>query len=74
MLFTIWSTCVMFVFHKLASAFLSLMRTKEELTSYLGHSLFQKVEEDDDKVPMQGHCSGIPNNHSEAREWGFILY
>lgn len=54
MLLTILSTCVMFVFHILASAFLSPTRTKEELSSYPGHSLFQKVEEGYYKVPNAG--------------------
>lgn len=73
MLLTIWSTCIMFVFHKLASAFLSLMRTREELTSYPGHSLFQKVEEDHDKVPNAGSLLRYPQQSFRGKRMGFYL-
>lgn len=74
MLLTIWSTCVMFVFHKLASAFLSLMRAREELISYPGHVLFQKVEEDHDKVPYAGSLLRYPWTIIQRQENGVLSY
>lgn len=74
MLLTILYTCVMFVFHILASAFLNLMRTREELTSYPVHILFQKVEEDHYKLPNAGSLLRYPWTTIQKQENGVLSY
>lgn len=62
MLLSILSTCVMFFFHILGSAFLSLMLTEEELTLYPGRCLLQTIEQDRGKIPNAGSLLRFPRN------------